>query len=464
MTNPTNENDLKKKWKPIIENVDLAPAIKDEARKLVTTQLLENTERECRAQRLNESGNMTTGVDFVDPILINLVRRTAPNNMAFDTVGVQAMDRPTGLIFALRALRGPMPLGPHGRPGDARSTHITGSPLDSNNETEAQAWGAAGIAPNEALKNESDTTFSGAGTQTSNATAPDYNAYSVGTAMSTSVGETLGRGETGDGSFNEMSFTIEKTAVESQVRKLKASYTFELAQDLKAVHGLDAEKLLADILSTEITAETNREIINRLRKIAKVGAAEVEYSNGSVVLDSNNAPVTSLAGSFDVNVNSDGRWQGEKYKSLLMKISKEANAIAKDTRRGRGNFIICSSDVAAALDLSGKLTISPELVSNLPADDTGNTFAGMLSGRIKVYIDPYVGYDEIIVGYKGATQLDAGMFYCPYVPLQMYKALSHLDFQPSMAFSTRYGIVANPFTTLNRNGNSYYRKFKVSGI
>ncbi len=281
--------------------------------------------------------------------------------------------------------------------------------------------------------------------------------------MATTTAETLGRGLSGDGTFNEMSFTIEKTSVEAKTRALKAEYTNELSQDLRAVHGLDAEQELSNILSVEINAEINREIVNSIRLVAKLAAAEATYTNGVVVTDSNGV-VKSAVGTWDIDINSDGRWQAEKYKALLMKINKEANAIAKDTRRGRGNFIVCSSNVAAALDLSGKLIYSPAVDNNLNADDTGNTFVGVLQGRYKVYIDPYIGFDEIIVGYKGANQMDAGFFYCPYVPLQMVKAINPNDFQPRISFKTRYGIVSNPFTTFTRNANSYYRKFQISNI
>ena len=480
MTNTYEQNKaIKQKWKPLIESTEGFTEIKDLYKKSVTAQLLENTEtasKEDGAQggvpkSLLESGSYTTGVDNVDPILINLVRRTAPNLMAYDLVGVQPMNMPTGLIFALRAIRSAtQPTGPFGRPGDARPGFETGSDLDSFDETVAEQnanntdgdFGGA-KAPNEAFYDESPTTYSGTGTQSSNITA-DYSAYDVGSGFSTAVGETLGRGLSGDADFAEMTFSIEKQNVVAKIRALKASYTFELQQDLRAVHGLDAEKLLADILSTEILSESNREIVNRIRKVAKVGAAEVTYLNGTPVLDSNGAVVKSLTGSFDVNLNSDGRWQAEKYKSLLFKIGKEANAIAKDTRRGKGNFVVCSSDVASALDLSGKLAYSPAVDNNLQVDDTGNTYVGTLQGRYKVYTDPYLGYDEIIVGYKGPNQMDAGFFYCPYVPLQMFKALGETDFQPKMAFKTRYGIASNPFTNINRNGNAYYRKFIVSGL
>lgn len=457
---------IKDKWKPLIESKDESGEdlgfgdIKDVERKRITARLLENTEREY----LKETTNQTTGVDNVDPVLINLVRRTAPNLLAYDLVGVQPMTSPTGLIFAMRAHYGDQPKGPFGRPGDARSGFQSGDDLDSQGDTQAEQWGIDGKAPNEAFYNEADTTHAGTGTQTSNATAPDYNAYSVGTAFGTNYGEQLGGSGSGDGTWNEMSFTIEKTSVEAQTRALKAEYTTEIAQDLKSVHGLDAETELSNILSTEILAEINREIVNRLRQVAKIAPAEATYSNGSVVLDTNGNPVTGTTGLFDLEENTDGRWQAEKFKALLMKINKEANAIAKDTRRGRGNFIVCSSDVAAALDLAGKLDYAPATDNNLTVDDTGNTFVGILQGRFKVYIDPYIGYDEVIVGYKGSNQMDAGFFYCPYVPLQLHRAQDPNTFQPKIAFKTRYGVVSNPFTTMKANGNTYYRKFKVANL
>lgn len=467
---------VKKKWKPLIEGkltdaktgetIDLGlPAIK-ESRKAITAKLLENTEREYIKEQggvLNET-NMTTGIDIVDPVLINLVRRMAPNLLAYDLVGVQPMSGPTGLIFALRSFYNDQPTGPFGRPGDARTGFQTGSALNGSNRTVAQQSGYDGYAANEALHFEANTTFSGTGTQSANDGNVSYSAYDVGTAMETTVGETLGRGLSGDDDFNVMSFTIEKTNVVANTRALKAEYTHELAQDLKATHGLDAESELSNLLSTEILTEINRELVNRIRMVAKIAPGEAQFDAGQLVVDSNGDAILGTAGLYDVNVNSDGRWAAEKYKSLLFKINKEANAIAKDTRRGRGNFLIVSSDVASALDLSGKLDYSPAVDNNLTVDDTGNTFVGVLQNRFKVYIDPYIGYDEIIVGYKGANQMDAGMFYCPYVPLQLYKALGQDTFQPKIAFKTRYGIVANPFTTLVRNQNTYYRKFKVAGL
>ena len=458
---------INKKWEALIEAKDPEtgeslgiPAIEDNYKKKVTARLLENTEKEF----VKETTNVTTGVDNVDPVLINLVRRTAPNLLAYDLVGVQPMTGPTGLIFAMRSHYGEQPQGPFGRPGDARNGFQTGADVDSQGDTTSQQWGKDGKAPNESFYNEANVAYSGTGTQSANDGSVAYTAYSVAEGMTTTTGETLGRGLSGDAEWNEMSFTIEKTSVEAKTRALKAEYTHEVAQDLKAVHGLDAESELSNILSTEILAEINREIVNRIRQVAKIADGENTYSNGTVIVDSNGDPVQSIAGAYDLEVNSDGRWSAEKYKSLLMKINKEANAIAKDTRRGRGNFIICSSDVASLLDLTGKLDYAPAIDNNLTVDDTGNTFVGVLQGRFKVYIDPYLFYDEIIVGYKGSNQMDAGFFYCPYVPLQMHRAQDPNTFQPKIAFKTRYGTVANPFTTMTANGNTYYRKFKVYNI
>ena len=458
---------INKKWEAIVESRDAEgrdlgfSPIKSRSRKRDVAKLLENTEREEKIY-LKETLNTTRGMDIVDPVIINLVRRTAPNLLAYDLVGVQPMSGPTGLIFAMRSHYGSQPAGPFGRPGDARNGFQTGADLDSQGDTPAQQNGIDGSATNEAFYNEARTPYSGTGSQTSNLTAPNYNAYSVGTAMTTVAGEALG--VSGGGSFNEMSFTIEKTAVEAQTRALKAEYTTEVAQDLKATHGLDAETELSNMLSTEILAEINREITNRIRQIAKIAPAEALYSNGSILLDSNGAATLGTVGLFDLDANTDGRWQAEKFKSLLFKINKEANAIAKDTRRGRGNFLIVSADVASALDLSGKLDYAPAVDNNLTVDDTGNTFVGTLQCRFKVYIDPYLGYDEVIVGYKGSSQMDAGMFYCPYVPLQMHRTVDPGSFHPKMMFKTRYGIVSNPFTTIKANANSYYRKFKVSNL
>lgn len=430
---------LQEKWDPIL-NVDGVEKIADRHRRLVTAQLLENTE----TVQLQEAGptNQTAGVQNFDPVLINLIRRAAPNLIAYDLTGVQPMTGPTGLIFALRAHMGAQP---------------DPTAVDSNGNVRDQ-WAAAGKADNELFKDAAPTGSTGSGTGTA---APGYPNYTVGTGVSTGTGEAFGA--TGGTAFNEVSFTIEKTSVTAKTRALKAEYTMELQQDLKAIHGLDAETELSNILSTEILAEINREVVETVRRVAKVGAAEKTFSNGALVEDSN-GPVLGTAGVWDLEVNTDGRWQAEKMKSLLFKIGKEANAIAKDTRRGRGNFIVVSSDVATALDLAGKIDYAPAVDNNLNADDTGVTYLGMLQGRYRVYIDPYLTYDEVLVGYKGSNAFDAGLFYCPYVPLQMVKAVGENTFQPKMAFKTRYGMVANPFTTLNLHGNSYFRKFRVVNL
>lgn len=416
--------------------------IKEHYRKVVTQVLLENQERALKGvadlgadygeDQLSEAVNVTQGganpLANWDPILISLVRRSMPNLMAYDTCGVQPMTGPTGLIFAMK------------------------SKYTSQGGTEA-------------LFNVADTTFSGTGTEAM-AAANYYasNNATSGAAMATSQGETLGGVGTNDLDWNDMAFSIEKTSVTAKTRALKAEYTTELAQDLRSIHGLDAETELTNILSTEILTEINREIIHVIRKVAKLSNAAPKYSGGSLVVDSNGLPVTSTAGEFDINVNSDGRWQSEKFASLLMKIHREANVIARETRRGRGNFLIVSSDVAAALDLTGKLRYTPAIDDSFNYDDTGNTYVGVLSGRYKVYIDPYAAYDEIIIGYKGASAWDAGIYYCPYVPLQMVKTLDPNTFQPKVAFKTRYGIVANPFASLTGNANPYFRKFQVKNI
>lgn len=430
---------LQEKWDAIL-NVDGLDSIKNNHKRFVTAKLLENTEQVTLA----EAGptNQTVGVKNFDPVLINLIRRAAPNLIAYDLTGVQPMSGPTGLIFALRAHAGAQP---------------NPSTPDSNG-TIRDTWAINGKAPNELFKDAANTGAGGSGTGSA---APGYPSYTVGGGLSTGAAEALGA--SGGGSFNEVSFTIEKTSVEAKTRALKAEYTMELQQDLKAIHGLDAETELSNILSTEILAEINREVVETVRRVAKVGAAEKTFSNGQVVEDTNGV-VLGSTGVWDLELNTDGRWQAEKMKSLLFKIGKEANDIAKDTRRGRGNFIVVSSNVATALDLAGKIDYAPAVDNNLNADDTGVTFLGTLQGRYKVYIDPYLTYDEVLVGYKGSNAFDAGLFYCPYVPLQMVKALGENTFQPKMAFKTRYGMVANPFTTLNLHGNSYFRKFRVTNL
>ena len=442
---------LQKKWEGVLDHPDLAP-IKDPYRKAVTAVILENQAQEMMKASggyLNEavptnsasaglgsagatgfsSGATATGpVAGFDPILISLVRRSLPNLIAYDVCGVQPMTGPTGLIFAMRS-------------------------------TYATALGT------EAFYNEANTGFSGLGTaQTAltvgNQTANTFVANGAGVAgMSTALAEALG--DSGN-TFQEMAFSIEKVTVTAKTRALKAEYSIELAQDLKAVHGLDAETELANILSAEILAEINREVVRTIYSVAKTGAQVG----------------TTTAGTFDLDTDSNGRWMVEKVKGLAFQIEREANTIAKTTRRGKGNIIIVSSDVASAFAMAGLLDYNSALQSqvNLTVDDTGNTFAGTMFGRIKVYIDPYAttsGTSEFaVVGYKGSNAYDAGIFYCPYVPLQMVRAVDTGTFQPKIGFKTRYGIVANPFAegtskgagALNGLANNYYRAFKISNI
>ena len=420
---------LQEKWQPVLEHNDL-PEIKDSYRKAVTTVILENQEKALREDRgfLGEAAptNATGGaVDNWDPILISLVRRAMPNLIAYDVAGVQPMTGPTGLIFAMRS----------------RYTNQAGA---------------------ENQYNEADSDFSGAGTHagTNPAVLNDTPAgtYTQGTGMTTAAAEALG--DSAGNSFAEMSFSIEKNSVEAKSRALKAEYTMELAQDLKAIHGLDAETELANILSAEILNEINREVIRTIYVSAKPGAQ----------ID------TATAGTFDMDVDSNGRWSVEKFKGLMFQLERDANAIAQETRRGKGNVIICSSDVASALQMAGVLDYTPALNNNLNVDDAGNTFAGVLNGRFKVYIDPYsanqAASQYYTVGYKGTSPYDAGLFYCPYVPLQMVRAVGENTFQPKIGFKTRYGLTANPFAggatvrsgAITANDNVYYRRVKVTNI
>ena len=434
----SNYQALVEKWGPILEHSSFS-AITDNHKKSVTATILENTER-ALAESGDLSANMTgllseTAANDVgtggfastsaaggptagyDPVLISLVRRAMPNLIAYDIAGVQPMTGPTGLIFAMR------------------STHT--------NQT----------AANEVFYNEADTSFSGAGTHSSN--APGQASVTTGTGMDTAAAEALG--STGD-AFAEMAFSIEKVTVAAKSRALKAEYTTELAQDLKAVHGLDAETELANILQSEILVEINRELVRTIYTNAVVGAA-----------------ATATPGTFDLDVDANGRWSVEKFKGLMFQIEQEANAIAKGTRRGKGNMVICSSDVASALQMAGVLDYTPALNSNsLNVDDTGNTFAGVLNGRYKVYIDPYAGANYMVVGYKGSSSFDAGLFYCPYVPLQMVRAVGENSFQHKIGFKTRYGMVSNPFAKgatqgtppgeLEADTNVYYRRVLVSNL
>jgi hypothetical protein len=433
---------LQKKWEGVLDHPDL-PAIKDPYRKAVTAVVLENqaVEMQKSGQMLQETapansagtggfgGSAAAGgpVAGFDPILISLVRRSLPNLIAYDVCGVQPMTGPTGLIFAMR------------------------SSYSTSNVT-------AGAV--EAFYNEANTGFGGTlGTQTTLAVGASTANTFVGnaaacTAMATATAEDL--------TFQEMAFSIEKVTVTAKTRALKAEYSIELAQDLKAVHGLDAETELANILSAEILAEINREVVRTIYGTAKTGCAVG----------------TTAVGRFDLDTDSNGRWMVEKVKGLAFQIEREANTIAKTTRRGKGNVMICSSDVASALAMAGILDYNSALQSNvnLTVDDTGNTFAGTLFGRIKVYIDPYAptsaSSEFAVVGYKGSNAYDAGLFYCPYVPLQMVRAVDTNNFQPKIGFKTRYGLVANPFAegTTQGNGaltvlsNNYYRAFKIANL
>ena len=413
---------IESKWAPVLEHTDLQP-IADPYKKAVTAVVLENQEKALAEEKgiMEATHANATGasVDNYDPILISLVRRALPNLMAYDVAGVQPMTGPTGLIFAMKS-------------------HYTSQTGD------------------EALFNEADTDFAGGGTHAGS--NPVDGSYTTGTGVSTSTAEGFGDSTT----LNEMAFSIEKTTVTAKSRALKAEYTVELAQDLKAIHGLDAESELSNILSQEILAEINREVIRTIYKVAKPGSAS-----------------TATPGTFDLDVDSNGRWSVERFKGLLFNIERDANVIAQDTRRGKGNFIICSSDVASALAMAGVLDYTPALSTNLNVDDTGNTFAGVLNGRYKVYIDPYsantgAASQFYVAGYKGTSPYDAGLFYCPYVPLQMVRAIDPATFQPKIGFKTRYGMIANPFVTqadgttdgdtFTADRNQYYRAVKVSNL
>lgn len=420
---------LQQKWATVLDHPDL-PEIKENYKRQVTAVLLENQEKALREERsalLQETpannASATAGIGTYDPILIGLVRRAMPNLMAYDIAGVQPMNGPTGLIFAMRSFYG---------------------------------TDRAAASGTEALYNEADTDFSGTGTHSgtiSNILATG--SFTTGTANSTANMEAAQ-------DYNQMSFGIDKTTVTAKSRALKAEYTVELAQDLKAIHGLDAEAELSNILSQEFMFEINREIVRLIYKVAKVGS-----------------PATAAPGTFDLDVDSNGRWSVERFKGLLFNMERDANHIAQDTRRGKGNIIVCSADVASALAMAGVLDYAPALSTNLNVDDTGNTFAGVLNGRFRVFIDPYTGNlgasnQFYMVGYKGASPYDAGIFYCPYVPLQMVRAIDPNSFQPKIGFKTRYGLIANPYVTqsdgtvdaatFTANRNQYYRKTRVVNL
>ena len=433
------DQNLIEKWSPVLDH-ESAPSIDDHYRKAVTARLLENQEVALREEKQKNSfgqideaaANVTgSGIDNFDPVLISLVRRAMPNLIAYDIAGVQPMSGPTGLIFAMK------------------------SRYSTQGGTEA-------------LFDEADTDFSGTGTHQADPTglagvtdadtdgsiADTADVVSTfGSGLPTATAEARGTSGGVGAAFAEMAFSIEKSTVTAKSRALKAEYTMELAQDLKAIHGLDAEGELANILSAEILAEINREVVRTILTKAKIGALQSS---------------TAVSGIFDVATDSDGRWMAEKFKGLVMQLEREANVIAKETRRGKGNFVVCSSDVASALAASGVMDYSPAMATNLNVDDTGNTFAGVLNGRMKVYIDPYSTTDFACVGYRGSNPYDAGMFYCPYVPLTMVKAVGESDFQPRIGFKTRYGMVTNPFVAVDGTGtnraNPYFRIFRIDDI
>jgi len=441
--NGVSYDKLIEKWNPVLSE-ESAGAIKDHHRKAVTAAVLENQEIALREEgMINEAApTMATGAAANwNPVLIALVRRAMPNLMAYDICGVQPMSGPTGLIFAMKSLYKTARTGIS--VNDEALFNEAQSGYSGDSATTAPADGS-GLAGHQDLDNDSSIADS---------------AVSVlaGQGMTTANAEGLGSsGQGPNTAFAEMGFTIEKSTVTAKSRALKAEYSLELAQDLKAIHGLDAETELANILSTEILAEINREVIRTVNSQAKIGALQTN---------------TAINGIFNVQTDADGRWSVEKFKGLILQIEREANVIAKETRRGKGNFMICSSDTASALAASGMLDYTPAMSTNLQVDDTGNTFAGVLNGRMRVYIDPYSTTDYITVGYKGTNPYDAGIFYCPYVPLTMVRAVGEETFQPKIGFKTRYGMVSNPFVgsapadgLATARTNQYYRSFRVDNI
>jgi len=466
---------LQEKWAPLL-NSEAAGEIKDSHRRAVTAVLLENQEKFLREQNafsnsgmlaeapLNVANSAGNGGGFgatssaptagFDPVLISLIRRSMPNLIAYDLAGVQPMSGPTGLIFAMRSQ--------YYKEG-ARSEAFydeADSAFSGQDYGFDEASGFTAVAAGMGTTTQNGTNPSVLN-PVGSATSTDYN---VGQGMTTGDAEALD-GE-GNDAFNQMAFSIEKVTVTAKSRALKAEYSLELAQDLKAIHGLNAEAELANILSTEILAEINREVIRTIYKTAEQGAVQN----------------TANAGVFDLDIDSNGRWSVEKFKGLLFQIERDANAIAQRTRRGKGNIILCSADVASALTMAGVLDYTPALNANLNVDDTGNTFAGVLQGKYRVYIDPYAanlttanvssGNQYYVVGYKGSSPYDAGLFYCPYVPLQMVRAVGENSFQPKIGFKTRYGMVANPFAAgtnvdagaLLVNRNRYYRRVAVKNL
>lgn len=442
-----NVQELVEKWGPVLDHEN-APAFSSNSKKRDMAIILENSEQELAAagnisggvQLLGEAAHTNqTGseIDTFDPVLISMVRRAMPNLIAYDICGVQPMTGPTGLIFAMRA----------------RYTNQTGDEAFYNEAN--TAYGTVVTGAN-TLGNKHVGTLPGVANSTGTANLAELGLYNYGSGMSTAQAEALGT--SGNVAFPEMAFSIEKVSVTAKTRALKAEYTMELAQDLKAIHGLDAESELANILSTELMTEINREVTRTVYVTAKRGSL-----------------TTAVNGIFDLDVDANGRWSVEKFKGMLFHIEREANQIAKETRRGKGNIIMCSSDVASALQMAGVLDYTPALNSNngLTVDDTGSTFVGVLNGRFRVYIDPYaLGGNFFVVGYKGSNAFDAGLFYCPYVPLQMVRAVDQNSFQPKIGFKTRYGMVANPFAegataglgSLVKDSNVYYRRSLVTNL
>ena len=441
------DKNLMEKWSPVLEHSDV-PTIQDSHKAAVTARLLENQEIAAREEHIaksntflgedapaNSTGNAVAGFN---PVLISLVRRAMPNLIAYDIAGVQPMTGPTGLIFAMKSK--------YSTQGGTEALHNEANTAFSGLASVTQEAGPSGL---ESAADDGDGSL--ATGETSGEIVSDYAG-----GLSTAASEALGTGGSG-GSFGEMAFSIEKATVTAKSRALKAEYTMELAQDLKAIHGLDAEGELATILSQEILAEINREVVRTVNRTAKLGALQAS---------------ATVKGIFNMDTDSDGRWLAEKAKGLIIQIEREANVIAKETRRGKGNYVICSSDVGSVLAASGMLDYSPALATNLNVDDTGNTFAGVLNGKFKVYVDPYASGDYVCVGYRGTTPYDAGVFYCPYVPLTMVKAIGEEDFQPRIGFKTRYGMVSNPFSAggsqgngaLTPNANVYYRRVAVSNL
>jgi len=455
---------LQEKWKPVLEYEGLE-SIKDPHRKALTAVLLENQEKFMKESSSFETGGSLLseaaptnsvsngGVSNFDPVLISLIRRSMPNLIAYDLAGVQPMSGPTGLIFAMRSRYKSMS-------GTEAFYDEPDSAFSGQNFTRNLTAGMTDTAAGMGTTSQSGNNPAALNPISS---ASSFG-YDVGQGMTTANAEALGDADAN--AFNQMAFSIEKVTVTAKSRALKAEYSLELAQDLKAIHGLNAEAELANILSTEILAEINREVIRTIYKVAEQGAAQN----------------VAQSGVFDLDIDSNGRWSVEKFKGLLFQIERDANAIAQRTRRGKGNTILCSADVASALTMAGVLDYTPALNANLTVDDTGNTFAGVLQGKYRVYIDPYSanltsanatpGNQYYVVGYKGTSPYDAGLFYCPYVPLQMVRAVGEDTFQPKIGFKTRYGIVANPFAEgteaqlgkLNINANRYYRRVAVKNL